>query len=255
MPKLVIKKADFVVNKLSIPDDVLAFTIGSEQGNDITIPDESISYYHLQFERQNDEYYVRDLQSQSGTFVNGTRICGRTILKNNDQIGIGNHKITLLFSEPPPEAPVFFEKRESDQAISGSHFEDKIAGVPSLTQLNAWLNDANNDQDDIFNDHGGNGNSRPVNAFDENGAENSTDFFDNNQDAEAGPLTTFITTESDQNENRDLNIETETYLKPEKTDAGVLELTEPVDEVAEPQKSETSLRYYLLGIFGYYLGK
>ncbi len=256
MPKLVIKKGDFVVNKLSIPEDVLAFTIGSEQGNDITIPDESISYYHLQFERQNDEYYIRDLQSQSGTFVNGTRISGRALLNSNDQIGIGNHKITFLFSESLPESPVFFEKNNSDQTTSGSHFEDKIAGVPSLTQLNAWLNEAHdNDNDEIFNEDSGNGNLKPVDAFDEIEPENSSDFFDNNQDVEPGPLTTFITTESDQNENRDLNIETETLLKPEKTDAGVLELTEPVDEVAEPQESETSLRYYLLGIYGYYLGK
>jgi len=92
MPKLVIKKRDFVVNNVSIPEDVLAFTIGSEQGNDIIISDESVSYYHLQFEKQNNEYYIRDLQSQSGTFVNGTRITARTILNNHDQIGIGNHK-------------------------------------------------------------------------------------------------------------------------------------------------------------------
>ena len=125
---VIIKKGDFVVNNVSIPEDVLAFTIGSEQGNDIIISDESVSYYHLQFEKQNNEYYIRDLQSQSGTFVNGTRITARTILNNHDQIGIGNHKITLLFSEPLPQAPVFFEKHESDQASSDSHFEDKIAG-------------------------------------------------------------------------------------------------------------------------------
>ncbi|MFQ5676910.1 MAG: FHA domain-containing protein, partial [bacterium] len=59
MPKLIIKKGDFVVNKLSIPDDLLAFTIGSEQGNDIVIADDSISYYHIQLEKQSDDYYVR----------------------------------------------------------------------------------------------------------------------------------------------------------------------------------------------------
>ena len=255
MPKIVIKKGDFVVNKLSIPEEILAFTIGSEQGNDIIIADESISSYHLQFEKQNNKYYIRDLQSQNGTFVNGVRITARTLLNTNDQIEIGNHKITLLFSEPLPQVPLYFKKNESDQGTSDSHFEDKIAGVPSLTQLNAWLNDANNDQDDIFNDHGGNGNSKPVNPFDEIDPENSPDFFDDNQNTELGPSTTFITSENDKNENHDLNIETETLLKPEKTDSAIPEFSEPVYEISEPQKPDTSVRYYLLGIYGYYLGR
>lgn len=148
MPKLVLKKGDFIVKKLYVPEDIMAFTVGSEQGNDIIIKDDSISYFHLQFEKQSMDYFIRDLQSQNGTFVNGNRINGRQLLNNNDEVELGNHRITFLYPKSAQNSTT--EQVQPNRAAAATatgnsafRLEDRISGVPSLTQLNSWLNDEN----------------------------------------------------------------------------------------------------------------
>ena len=96
MPKLIIKKGESAIKKLSVPENVEAFTVGCERGNDIIIKDDSISFFHLQFEKQNGSYYVRDLQSQWGTFVNGEKISNLTEVHDGDQVRLGEHAIIFL---------------------------------------------------------------------------------------------------------------------------------------------------------------
>jgi pSer/pThr/pTyr-binding forkhead associated (FHA) protein len=154
MPKLIIKKGDFIVKKLSVPDDILAFTVGSEQGNDIIINENSVSFFHVQFERQTNSYYVRDLQSETGTYLNGRKIRSRTVLASNDEIGIGNHAITFMDSEltPDPQPTVsepitLKSSRFSPNRINHSRLEEQIAGIPSLNQLNSWLDEDQPEED------------------------------------------------------------------------------------------------------------
>lgn len=255
MPRLIIQKGDFVVNNISVPEDVLAFTIGSEQGNDVIIDDEKVSYYHIQFERQGNAYYVRDLQSQTGTFVNGSKISGRTIIRNKDQIKIGGHKIIFQHIAVDHESSLSLDRREGEYVPSGPKFEDKIAGVPSLSQLNSWLNEEHEEKD-IFLEDRHNGDHQSDDRFDDP-LKSYNDIFDDNQDNEIGSLTRFITSEEGEDEKTALALETEGFLKPEKTDANELDLTDANLIVAEKEGKEkdATLHFYLLGIYGYYLGK
>ncbi|RMF60246.1 MAG: FHA domain-containing protein, partial [Calditrichaeota bacterium] len=139
MPKLILKRGDFIVKKLFVPPDILAFTVGSEQGNDIIINDDLISFFHLQFEKQGSTYYVRDLQSERGTFVNGARIPGRTKLKSYDEIGLGKHSITFIDGESKPAPAVKAERYRLEHAGAHPNIEEKLAGAPTLSRLNAWL--------------------------------------------------------------------------------------------------------------------
>lgn len=115
MPKLIIKRDNLLVKKLSVPEGILAFTVGSEQGNDIIIEDERISYFHLQFEKQGNEYYVRDLQSQWGTYVNGSKINSRISIKSNDEIGLGNHSIVFQDTQRDVKPYLMLEDCEVEQ--------------------------------------------------------------------------------------------------------------------------------------------
>ncbi|MFQ5648527.1 MAG: FHA domain-containing protein [bacterium] len=151
MPKLVIKKGSQVVKKLAVPDEMEAFTVGCERGNDIIINDEVISFFHLQFEQQNGQYYVRDLQSQWGTFVNGHKISQRTPLHDYDEVKLGKHTIVFLGSETGPgiELPVVgvtpaaqpARPVRSTSSPQGPrpNIAERMVGVPSLVQLNDWL--------------------------------------------------------------------------------------------------------------------
>ena len=48
-----------------------AYTIGRESGNDIVVPDASISSRHARISRTADGFAIEDLGSRNGTFVNG----------------------------------------------------------------------------------------------------------------------------------------------------------------------------------------
>ena len=57
---------------------------------------ENTSRLHSRITFRDEEYYIEDLESTNGTFVNGVQV-QKCVLRNNDQIQIGDAKI--LFTE------------------------------------------------------------------------------------------------------------------------------------------------------------
>ena len=51
--------------------------------------DASVSRRHCAIEEVNDSYYIEDLNSTNGTFVNNRRINGKTQINNGDTVKIG----------------------------------------------------------------------------------------------------------------------------------------------------------------------
>ena len=73
------------------PQDMKIITIGRELGNDIVIGDSYVGRHHLELIRDDaGHYFVRDLNSTNGTFVNGQRIIGEVPIDEHDIIRIGN---------------------------------------------------------------------------------------------------------------------------------------------------------------------
>ena len=72
-------------------NDMKIITVGRETNNDIAIPDSFVGRHHLQLIKdESGAYFVRDLNSTNGTFVNGQRIQGEVALDEQDVIRIGN---------------------------------------------------------------------------------------------------------------------------------------------------------------------
>ncbi|KDR94971.1 FHA domain-containing protein [Peptoclostridium litorale DSM 5388] len=69
--------------------------IGRNKGNDIVINDPFISSEHLNVIKDGDEFFIDDAGSANGTYVNGKRIEGRTHIKNQDRIRMG--QVEFLF--------------------------------------------------------------------------------------------------------------------------------------------------------------
>lgn len=74
------------------------FTIGRSSGNDLAFNHLSLSRHHAQIIKDNEDFYLEDCGSRNGTFLNGARIAGRTMLKSSDSIQLG--EIILRFVDP-----------------------------------------------------------------------------------------------------------------------------------------------------------
>ena len=79
------------VHELNLDQAVL----GRNTFCDIVIPVQSISRQHARIVREGEQYFVEDMGSLNGTFVNGIRISGRMELKDNDRIHL--YEVLLSF--------------------------------------------------------------------------------------------------------------------------------------------------------------
>lgn len=66
------------------------FTIGRAAGCWITLDDTYASQIHARVFRRDDQYYVDDLGSTNGTWLNRTKVTGPMEFKRGDQLQIGN---------------------------------------------------------------------------------------------------------------------------------------------------------------------
>ena len=70
-----------------------AFTVGRE--GSLVIDDEFASSYHARFQVARGRWYVEDLGSTNGTWLNGRRIQAAQWVKKGDKIRIGHTVITV----------------------------------------------------------------------------------------------------------------------------------------------------------------
>ncbi len=261
MPKIIIKKGNLLVKKFSIPEEILAFTVGSEQGNDILVEDEKVSFFHLQFEKQNEDYYVRDLQSQHGTYVNSRKISGRTQIKDNDEIGLGSHKLTFLHPKNEPELITETIKRSGRSSVK---LEERIAGVPTLMNLNSWLNgnlagDGFERNGDFFVENNGPLRAeKPIDFMPAKREQPAMSLFENAPSPDLNPELTLV--ENNRKKEPLFAMGTETMVQTQPMPSPKLELAEssaPAGLVDAPiiSTEPATGNYYLLGIYGYYLGR
>ncbi|MEK7287005.1 MAG: FHA domain-containing protein, partial [Elusimicrobiota bacterium] len=93
MPKLLLKFNAAVIKEIPITKDVL--TVGRKEDNDIVIDNPAVSGHHCKIYLQGDTFFIDDLNSTNGTFVNDKKII-RSKIQNNDIIGIVKHALVLL---------------------------------------------------------------------------------------------------------------------------------------------------------------
>ncbi|MGV3623437.1 MAG: FHA domain-containing protein [Archangium sp.] len=69
--------------------------VGRASVSDLRLQHPSISRRHTQIKRQGEQFFVKDLGSQNGTFVNKTRIATEVEVKPGDSIALGNALLRL----------------------------------------------------------------------------------------------------------------------------------------------------------------
>ncbi|MDL1902083.1 FHA domain-containing protein [Anaerolineae bacterium CFX9] len=83
-------------------------SIGRSPGNTIALDTETISRYHLTITQTDGKVFLTDLDSQNGTFVDGTRLRQDEpfLLRGGEEINIG--ELILIFHDPDanPTRPI-----------------------------------------------------------------------------------------------------------------------------------------------------
>ncbi len=70
--------------------------IGTSSTNDVVLYQPSLSGRHLKLRLENGRAEVVDLESRTGTFVNGARIEGGRILEDGDTISLGSYNLRVI---------------------------------------------------------------------------------------------------------------------------------------------------------------
>ena len=99
MAKLIVTLDDKLINVISIEKNRM--TLGRRPYNDIMVDNLAVSGEHAAIQAIGAEFYVEDLNSTNGTYINGKKI-KRQILQNGDQIELG--KYALKYINEPIEA-------------------------------------------------------------------------------------------------------------------------------------------------------
>lgn len=102
MLTITLKFNDTVLNKIETDKELIS--IGRNPSNDIHIDNLSVSKKHARIIKKQGEYFIEDLNSTNGTYVNEIKINSQK-LNREDMITIGKHtlNITLPVSEMQPD--------------------------------------------------------------------------------------------------------------------------------------------------------
>ena len=99
--------ASFNVNKgldgiLIIPINGSSVTAGNSDAVDIKLENRFVSRRHFQVRFESDVFYISDLDSTNGTYLNGRKLNPneQQILRDGDVVGLGVDEVLLVFSDP-----------------------------------------------------------------------------------------------------------------------------------------------------------
>jgi len=92
MSEMIVTLGDSVVSRYVFDKDIVS--IGRSRDNDVVIENLAVSRNHARIRHESGRYFVSDLNSANGTFVNGVQVT-RGELFHGDVIAIGKHKITF----------------------------------------------------------------------------------------------------------------------------------------------------------------
>ncbi|HMU38904.1 MAG TPA: adenylate/guanylate cyclase domain-containing protein [Pseudomonadota bacterium] len=113
-------------------------SIGRTQSNTLPLRDEKVSRAHARIYKQDDEYFVVDLGSANGTFVNGRRVVQPVQLKQNDVVLVGPFELSFRRKESASTSQPSFDESLNIKTILHVRSIDcylLVADIIGSTQL------------------------------------------------------------------------------------------------------------------------
>jgi pSer/pThr/pTyr-binding forkhead associated (FHA) protein len=96
--------------------------IGRNTENDIVIENLAVSKLHAKIVKQDGAYYIEDLNSTNGTYLNKIRITKKD-LKNNDIIIIGKHSLEIYTVKKEDNNTAQFIKNDTMKLTTEKHIK------------------------------------------------------------------------------------------------------------------------------------
>lgn len=129
MPKLLLKFNAAVLKEIPLDKDSLS--VGRKPDNDIVIDNPAVSGHHCKVFRQGDGYYLEDLDSTNGTYLNEKRVM-KSGLHDNDVIGLAKHALVFVEDKPaaaPPPPPPPPPPADKTMVLSAGQQQDMAKSV------------------------------------------------------------------------------------------------------------------------------
>ncbi len=122
MPKIFLKFNEQVLKEIPLVKPRL--TIGRKPDNDLVIDNPAVSGHHALIFSQAGAFFIEDLESTNGTFVNDAKI-QKEKLKNSDLVAVGQH--VLIYQDeivaPPKELLKVAQGTMKTAAVGGETTE------------------------------------------------------------------------------------------------------------------------------------
>jgi DNA-binding winged helix-turn-helix (wHTH) protein len=83
--------------------------IGRGKECDIVLSEQQVSRQHIKIKLVGEAYYIEDLNSRNGTWLNGEQISGERLLKDGDEIHVAM-VVKMIFAESEATAPLALAK-------------------------------------------------------------------------------------------------------------------------------------------------
>jgi len=96
MTKLLLQFEGAVIKEIPTKGEI---TVGRKPDNDVVIDNPAVSGHHCRIVRDGDTFFVEDLHSTNGVFLNAKKVA-KSGLQNNDVIGIAKHALKFVDERP-----------------------------------------------------------------------------------------------------------------------------------------------------------
>jgi len=123
--KLEIRRPDHAPDIYEIGFGV--YPVGSEKGNKIVIPDKAINERHAILIFYRDGFWVEDLNSKDGTFINGVRVHGRAAYSPGQTIRVGP---CLMIVQPSAAVTQMISSKQKAGESQQIHGKAQLTGEP-----------------------------------------------------------------------------------------------------------------------------
>jgi hypothetical protein len=103
MPKLEIKSGKAAGHTVDLSGSTV--TLGNRRNATVELKDPWVSFNHAKITREGDRYFIADMRSKAGTFLNQKRVDAPTPLSAGDKILLGKTEIHFIADGPAAPAP------------------------------------------------------------------------------------------------------------------------------------------------------
>jgi pSer/pThr/pTyr-binding forkhead associated (FHA) protein len=122
MATVILKFKEAAIKEIPLEKEMT--TLGRKEDNDIVIDNQAVSGHHARIVREGDAFFVEDLSSLNGTFLNGVKITKNELFKG-DTVLVGLHSLDFISEKIRPQ------EDKKDFGIRGRSMDETMVITPT----------------------------------------------------------------------------------------------------------------------------